>query len=673
MNKVLSYIITALSVFLLSLGMMLIGFRIGTDFEAKEIDKENNKIQINDLVAIVNLDEGVLENGATRYYSSELITIPEVGYEKCSLMEAREGIGNGRYGAYIIIPATFSEAVRSVDKDLLKVELKYDLNPYLTDEVKQKMINTIFDFQNSISDSISYAYVYSILDEYHSIQDSSAQILENDKADLESIMAVDPDSIAQDVQYSKIEKNEYEIQSVDFSGNKATIQTNYEEINQYYKDGFESGKTAYQAVVNTNNENVNNKINELKDIEKKDYIKNDDGSYVYDAGISKLEEEMNMNKSASDRISEMREEIKKDAALRDAIIQEYVDEQLKAIQEENKAQMNLFVAEVEAAYDAAVVNYQADNLANPLPADLITTEMINQYGIKSSERGLVENPSADKVRININNITIQPGDIVALSDDKKDAIMFNINPYDGFQRRTFSFGDDLEAAIEDVFADSDEIKQIINEDIIKPSKERIDSHVKDIDDKCDEVIDKFSDYNNALSSFDMYGYIETDKIVTDIANIQTAISNLSADMNTQISEYENYVSETDRIANENIANLLEDIGTANSQTKENLNSSIEELKGNREELNKTNTDLLLDFTNHLSYTRIGDLENTTVYDFIVSPVDIDQTDTGLTIEQYKRRDYNNMVMMTVIISMGLCIVVYCGKILIYRAARKRKK
>lgn len=136
---------------------------------------------------------------------------------------------------------------------------------------------------------------------------------------------------------------------------------------------------------------------------------------------------------------------------------------------------------------------------------------------------------------------------------------------------------------------------------------------------------------------------------------------MNSDMKTQISEYESYVSETDRVANENVNNLLSDIKDANSTTKENLANSIAQLQENREAINQTNVELLEDFTKHLSYTRMGNLANTNVYDFIVSPVNIDQTDSGLVIEQYKRKDYSNMVIIMMAISLGLCAIIFWRK------------
>ena len=64
--------------------------------------------------------------------------------------------------------------------------------------------------------------------------------------------------------------------------------------------------------------------------------------------------------------------------------------------------------------------------------------------------------------------------------------------------------------------------------------------------------------------------------------------------------------------------------------------------------------------------------NTNVYDFIVSPVNIDQTDSGLIIEQYKRKDYSNMVIIMMAISLGLCAIIFGAKVYVNIESQGKK-
>ena len=62
------------------------------------------------MFAIVNLDEGINNDGETISYSQALLGTLDVQYEVTNLEAARQGIQDGRYSAYLIIPGTFSAA-----------------------------------------------------------------------------------------------------------------------------------------------------------------------------------------------------------------------------------------------------------------------------------------------------------------------------------------------------------------------------------------------------------------------------------------------------------------------------------------------------------------------------------------------------------------------------------
>lgn len=72
-------------------------------------------------IAVVNADAGVMIEGEKKYYSSELMLFPDANFKSTGLTEAEEGVENGRYAAYILIPENFSESIESVngepDKD----------------------------------------------------------------------------------------------------------------------------------------------------------------------------------------------------------------------------------------------------------------------------------------------------------------------------------------------------------------------------------------------------------------------------------------------------------------------------------------------------------------------------------------------------------------------------
>ena len=61
-------------------------------------------------------------------YADKIVQFPSSSFEYSSLEEARTGLANGKYGAYIIIPAGFSQNVVSLNTTPQAAQLEYALN-----------------------------------------------------------------------------------------------------------------------------------------------------------------------------------------------------------------------------------------------------------------------------------------------------------------------------------------------------------------------------------------------------------------------------------------------------------------------------------------------------------------------------------------------------------------
>lgn len=60
------------------------------------------------------------------------------------------------YGAYIIIPSTFSTAVDSINGTPQKAVFEYQINPHLEGQDRDNMIYELTVFQDSIRNNVSY-------------------------------------------------------------------------------------------------------------------------------------------------------------------------------------------------------------------------------------------------------------------------------------------------------------------------------------------------------------------------------------------------------------------------------------------------------------------------------------------------------------------------------------
>lgn len=96
-------------------------------------ETENTK-QESRKIAVVNLDEGTTSAEEKINYADKIVQFPSSSFEYSSLEEARTGLTNGKYGAYIIIPAGFSQNVVSLNTTPQAAQLEYALNKNFSGE-----------------------------------------------------------------------------------------------------------------------------------------------------------------------------------------------------------------------------------------------------------------------------------------------------------------------------------------------------------------------------------------------------------------------------------------------------------------------------------------------------------------------------------------------------------
>ena len=188
MNKILKstkLIVVALSICMLCSGVIL-GSIVNIDTPQNstasnyhykgETDKSYKVVSTKD-IAVVNLDDGVKVKGKKAYYAGKIITLPNEHFNMTGLDDARNGLKSGKYGAYIVIPATFSKAVESINNDPQKATIKYTVNADNNDASLASIVNDINSFASVVSENITFIYVRAILEEYHRAQDNTNAIL----------------------------------------------------------------------------------------------------------------------------------------------------------------------------------------------------------------------------------------------------------------------------------------------------------------------------------------------------------------------------------------------------------------------------------------------------------------------------------------------------------------
>lgn len=159
-NKLLKIINTMLVV----IATILIGFSFGSTNVADEI---GNAVDVK--IAIVNNDNGVeTKDGENKYFSKQFLNDKSItedkSYQTTSLELAKNGMNDGKFTGYIVIPNDFSENVVSIDTTRTKSTLIYNVSTK-DSSVLEKSLNKINNIVSVLDKEICEYYVTDVLNE----------------------------------------------------------------------------------------------------------------------------------------------------------------------------------------------------------------------------------------------------------------------------------------------------------------------------------------------------------------------------------------------------------------------------------------------------------------------------------------------------------------------------
>ncbi len=239
-------------------------------------------------IAVVNLDAGIEKNSQQIYYASKIIEYPNENYQTTSLEEAKTGIKNGQYGAYVIIPSTFSASVDSINGTPEKAVFEYLLSSNLSAEEREKIIYEISEFEKSISTNVSYIYVDAILSEVHNVQDGASTILANDDSEKKSLLSVSAEALIEPVEFSEMKEKNDTVKPIDLKEESLNLQNAVQKIETDFDEWLNQGQKEYAEVVSKNQELEQSLESLEKSMESTNPLLNEQGEYNIAEGISSV-------------------------------------------------------------------------------------------------------------------------------------------------------------------------------------------------------------------------------------------------------------------------------------------------------------------------------------------------------------------------------------------------
>lgn len=245
-------------------------------------------------IAIVNLDNGITVNNEIVNYAGQLLGNLKENFLLTGLEDARQGLESDKYGAYIIIPASFSGNVTSLNTTPQKTNIEYGVNPHLNKDAKEKVILDAITFTNGLSNDLSYMYINSILKEFHNTQDNVLAVMDNDAEDRDVILKIKPADLFELVETPELEKIEPNREKPDMeeyiSQNEQLVDT----VNEQYAQYISMSKDDYEALSKEGDLLLEEWGMMGVAIEAVNLLQDEDGELLYQKGIQQADNLMDI-------------------------------------------------------------------------------------------------------------------------------------------------------------------------------------------------------------------------------------------------------------------------------------------------------------------------------------------------------------------------------------------
>lgn len=715
--------ITKLLFLILSEGIIILSAGlIGMHNERTRILQEQEADTVTD-IAVVNLDEGILEEGKVRYYANELMDLQPDYLVPESIEAARNGINNGSYAAYILIPSDFSRNAVSINTVPEKSRLVFAINPNLREDISRLTMSDIKNFEINLNTNMSYMYMQAILKEFHDVQDSAGTIMENDSAEMARLQDVEPGSLMGSLQLVEVEPIETDIEEVDFRNVFEANSQISQELRNSYDTFARQGLEAF-GEVKSKEETVIEGMGDFFDVVAEiDIGTNAAGEEVYQEGIASLskylkEYEIEFLKKRNtvykkidamtyitpipDDDPENPDEEPDDGSGEEPDGGSGDDSGDGA--EEKPGEGSGEGSDGDSGDDSGEGSGEPDEEPDeppvePIPqiiAKIIQTSLdtANQ-NIEAKNAQNQEKISAAKDKINsirqVIATDIETGEEDIPFREQLDAIeiylaeleleLDELEPFEQMAIEEIYDADIVKKEFQELADMVQELPQveiqeyegIFEEEVLSPLEEEIQQENARVQEEGTKYLGVVEEYTEELGEFDPYEYYDSEKMAKLESSFAENIFELEDKTYKQQGEYLELVYDSVETSNENMEQMKENLMEAYEATEENVTIEVDLAKQYRQEMNGTNIEILGDFVTKLPYTRIGNLEYVQAYDYMVKPI----TMSDISVHRDKvliLRDYDALKRILIVMAGVWCLFAFSIiGIKVYRSFQENTK
>lgn len=589
--------------------LMLLCLYVGAEFEQIMRQRDEN-LQTISQIAVVNMDTGVERNGKVLNYASGLIQFPDTNFTYTSLEMARNGIIDGSYAAYIIIPEDFSESTVSAEEEPEKINIEYAVNSELREDIYNQVIGDIHEFEVTLNANISYMYVSAILIELHKGQDAAAMIMENDTNELELILGIEAQNLLSELEIMETEYPENELEYLDLSDVTEKNSEYLKNISDYQSEGLAKGQEELKKI-QEEGDVWQTTLEEITDtLAQIDITIDEEGEVVYSDGLSKTK----------DLIEDYQGHLQEKKAM--------LLEKIGCFEEDQ----GVTVSGNEVLYDAIEKSVE---------------DKVKGYKQELAEAKELVNSRMGNIAVNVNTGSIEGlEDLQEAVDNLPDFI---------YDSRVISadtlkdWREDVKEVIEQIeVPDSYEWYSFFEQEVINKILDEAKTENDALKDQSKNAIKEINKYETSMAGYNPFEYIDSGQLSSFLAELNENIYTMESEVNESTMEREEYVADVYSAVLENEHTWKDGMKETYELTSGNIEQMVSGLKQNKTAMNQTNTELLLNFSNLLPYTRLGKVEYTEVYDFVSHPLETQDISPN-SAKVLHNRNYENLIWIIIAI------------------------
>ncbi len=622
-------------------------------------------------IAVVNFDEGVENSdGKQVFFAKSIIDFPNENFFYTTYEDASNGLESGKYAGMIVVPATFSKNVESLNTVLEKSDIKYCISDKISDKKQKETLENIRNFGQNLEQDISYMYINDIMTEFHSAQDDSKKVMKNDLTDKEAIDSINGEGLVAMVEIPDLTVSANMGEMFDGSAYSEDNMNLAMAINEEYSDDLEKTNDNIEKAEGYFDKFIRILGDAIKNIKDKSDIAGDALSKgVYDV-YEKLHEMIDTSNNSVEGIKEdlktMSENSKVMAENYDLSVRKYnLEVKEKTLGEVDEAAQN--VLRVIESPEGGYIEIYADGYKE---SGILITQSSNSKGfeIQGSVEELNKSISANVVN-KFNYDTVSFNEVVYHRVSENEIVPIEVSENGVYRNLTFrdvisdtTLIDKMAVSANDIhYPEENDLKASVSKNVITPIEKRVakwndqvNESNKDIDTGHQDMTDKIDDLE----------WINDEESLFDKVNkINDNLSNFEEGVNTSNEGFMDYAGGVLDGTSNQISALMDNVTKAEEESEKAVASSVSGAKAVKDKTSEENQLMLKDFSELLPNTRLGTMEYTQAYDFISSPINLSDVSTdessgvlGSVVAPDEENPVRSILMMAASFVMGMLIM-----------------